>query len=132
MLVPLFFNQNVRDTFQEINNVLIIVVAFLILLAALVFADLLLKMKYREYKFNYIMFYSVDFLKRHCADEKIPIHHIPKEDVDKIVQQVSLSTDFDKRDIKDALYTYYHRILRIYPGWLESEIGELTQKNNKS
>ena len=84
-----------------------------------------LNAKYLEYKANYIMFYSVEYLMEYSVKNNINVEEIPAEAVEGIVESVFKSTYFDKKDIEKGPYFYYHRILNVYPGWLSEEIEKV-------
>ncbi|MDR3206058.1 MAG: hypothetical protein LBT41_03050 [Candidatus Methanoplasma sp.] len=125
MLMPLFFNEYLRTLMDTFGNVILFGALLCGFSVVIYLGNFLLVAKYREYKSNYVMFYSAGFLVKYSSDHNIPLGNIPVDAVEKIAESVHMNTYFDMADIRKGLYTYYHKVLRMNPGWLEEEINAI-------
>lgn len=116
--IPLTFNAVFRDIISERGVLILVPILFLIgiLIAATI---AYYTMKYREYRLNYVMFYSIGY----CFEKNLSLKDIPKEDLPALVQKIHELSRFDKGEIFKGLYTYCFKVSRIYPDWLDSEVS---------
>lgn len=92
------------------------------IVAAIIISDYFLRVKYHEYKDNYIMFYSWKHLVDYTTTHDIKVENVSKEVLDEIVKTIHADTYFDKSYIRKGLYVYYFTLSEKRPDRLDDEI----------
>lgn len=117
-IIPEIITGEMSFTDEYLDEFTWISIGIMLLILAI---ELFIKQKYREYFFNYVMFYSVPFLHRYSSDHKITIKEISKDDLTEIVRNVREKTYFDDKCILRGLYTYCYKVTNIRPDWIEKK-----------
>ena len=125
--IPLMFNATFREVVSMYKMWIIAPMIFAIS-TIIILANLFYKLKYNECRTKYVMFYSIDYLKQYCSNNKLPINEISEDDLPAIVQMIYENTSFDEREISDGIYTYCFEILNVHPKWIDKELEELKNK----